>query len=74
MRKAIETIKDKILAAEVRATTALKNDEGMEVVQFLAVALLSITVGALLVTTLKGSLNDTITNAGTKLSGLFSFS
>lgn len=74
MKNIINTIDRKIIMAQMRASEALKNDEGMEVVQFLGIALLSITLAAALVTGLSGTLDETIEAAGTKLNTLFDFS
>lgn len=74
MKNLMNTVNSKINTAVIRANQALKNDNGMEVVQFLGVALLSITIAGLLVAGLSGVLDTTISNAGTKISGLFDFS
>lgn len=73
MKNMMNTVKSKVLTAQIRATEALKNDNGMEVVQFLAVTLVSITIGAALVSGLNGTLSTTISAAATKLGGLFDF-
>lgn len=73
MKKMYNNVCRKLSDAQFRAMEALNNDEGMEIIQFLGVALVSITLAALLVAGLSGILEGTITDAGTKISGLFNF-
>lgn len=73
MKNMIATVERKAILAQIRAKEALQNDEGMEIIQFLGVALVSITLAALLVTGLSGTLQTTIANAKTKIDGLLDF-
>lgn len=71
MKNLMNTIDTKIYTGVIRAKQALKNNDGMEVIQFLAVALISVAVAGLLYTTMKGKVDEFITGLGTKLVGLF---
>lgn len=71
MKNLMNTIDTKIYTGVIRAKQALKNNDGMEVIQFLAVALISVAVAGLLYTTMKGKVDEFITGLGTKLGGLF---
>lgn len=71
MKNLMNTIDSKIYTGVIRAKQALKNNDGMEVIQFLAVALISVAVAGLLYTTMKGKVDEFITGLGTKLNALF---
>lgn len=47
MKKLLKTVNSKMITAQIRATEALKNNDGMEVIQFLGIAVVSITLAAL---------------------------
>lgn len=71
MKNMMNAINSKMITAQIRANQALKNDDGMEVIQFLAVTLVSITIAGLLANFGKDAVSTAITNVSTQLSGLF---
>ena len=72
MKNLMKTIDSKLFTIHCRATQALTNNNGMEVIQFLGIALVSIGIAAALATGLTGKLDTTIAAAGSKIEGLFS--
>ncbi|MEG0395443.1 MAG: DUF6133 family protein [Oscillospiraceae bacterium] len=72
MKKAMQKIDITLRGAIFRAKAALSNNKGMEVVQVLVIVIIAITLGALLLSTLKAEFATQLRTVGTKLSDLFS--
>lgn len=72
MKKAMQKLDVTLRNAIIRAKSALSNNKGMEVVQVLVIVIIAITLGALLLSTLKTEFAEQLRTIGTKLSGLFS--
>ncbi len=71
MKNFIKNTNRKINTAIMNAKFALTNNKGMEVVQVLILVILGITLGALLLTTLKTEFGKQLATVGTKLTGMF---
>lgn len=72
MKKFIQTIETNAFRTFLNAKAALANNKGMEVVQVLVIVIIAITLGALLLATLKTEFATQLRTVGSKLSGLFS--
>ncbi|MEG0304323.1 MAG: hypothetical protein RR576_00050 [Oscillospiraceae bacterium] len=72
MKKFIQTIEAKALCTFGNMKKVLSNNKGMEVVQVLVIVIIAITLGALLLATLKTEFTAQLRTVSTKLSGLFS--
>ena len=64
-------INSKIITAYVRAQQALKNNDGMEVIQFLAIGVVGVTIAGLLIGFGDTYVKGIIERVGGQISGLF---
>ncbi len=72
MKNIINKINRKITAVAINTKTALANNKGMEVVQVLILVILGITLGALLLATLKTEFGTQLTTVGDRMTAMFS--
>ncbi len=72
MKNIINKINHKINTALMNAKFALTNNKGMEVVQVLILVILGITLGALLLATLKTEFGTQLTTVGERMTAMFS--
>lgn len=73
--KKLTNLKNKIIAKAVtavfRAKETLKNNAGMEVLQVLIIVIISLVLGALLLTTMKTQFGIQLATVGTKMTEMF---
>lgn len=71
MKKLLNTINSKMITAQIRVNEALNNDKGMEVIQFLAIALVGIAIAGFLVGFGKDYVEQAIKNVGGQITTQF---
>lgn len=73
--KKLNNIKTKLTAKAIttafRAKETLKNNAGMEVLQVLIIVIISLVLGALLLTTMKTQFGIQLATVGTKMTEMF---
>lgn len=72
VKKYANKLTAKAMVATNNAAYALKNNDGMEVVQVLIIIIVSITLGGLLLTAFKEEFQTQIEVVSQKLTGMFS--